>query len=90
MNEDRIIEQLDRMVESGRITDAEAQRLRATRGTEEFAEALNEVRARHAASHLDRAVAEARMSADEASDYLHRVRAGDHSRELRSEIRGPG
>ena len=90
MNEDRMMEQLDRMVESGRITDAEAQRLRATRGTAEFAAALNEVRARHAGVHLDRDVSEGRMSADEARGYLDQVRAGDHSRQLRSEIRGSG
>ena len=51
-----MMEQLDRMVQSGRITDAEAQRLRTTRGTAEFAAALNEVRARHAGIQLDRAV----------------------------------
>jgi polyhydroxyalkanoate synthesis regulator phasin len=90
MNEDRIMEQLDRMVETGRITDAEAQRLRATQGTVEFAEALNAVRARHAGAHLDQAVADGRMSEDEAHDYLDRIRAGDHSRELRSEVRRSG
>jgi polyhydroxyalkanoate synthesis regulator phasin len=90
VNEDRMMEQLDRLVETGRINDAEAQRLRATRGTAEFALALNEVRARHAGVYVDRAVSEGRMSADEARRYLDRVRAGDHSRQLRSEIRGSG
>jgi polyhydroxyalkanoate synthesis regulator phasin len=90
VNEDRIVEQLHRMVETGRISDAEAQRLRSTRGTAEFAAVLNEVRARHAAAHLDRAVEEGRMGAEQAADFLDRVRAGDHSRRLRCEIRGSG
>jgi polyhydroxyalkanoate synthesis regulator phasin len=88
VNEERIMEQLDRMVETGRITAAEAQRLRKTRGTAEFAAALNEVRARHAAVHLDRAVADNGMSTEEAGAYVERIRAGEHSRQLRSEIRG--
>lgn len=90
INKDRIMEQLHRMVETGRISDAEAQRLRATRGTAEFATALNEVRARHAATHLDRAAEEGRIGREQGADFLDRVRAGDHSRRLRSDIRGSG
>ncbi len=88
MDTERMMERLDAMVASGRITPDEAARLRATEGTSEFEEAVAAVRARHAQSHTDRAVGDGRMSAEEADGYLDRVRSGEHSRELRSSIRG--
>ncbi len=54
MQPERIIEQLDKMVASGRITPEEAARLRATAGTSEFDSAMGAVRARHAQVHNGR------------------------------------
>jgi len=88
MQNERIMEQLDKMVASGRITPDEAARLRATAGTSEFDAAVAAIRARHAQAHTDRAVEEGRMSEDEADGYLERVRDGEHSRELRAHIKG--
>jgi polyhydroxyalkanoate synthesis regulator phasin len=90
MKEDRILEQLDRMVETGRITQDEADRLCEARGTARFDEVMGEIRARHAGVHTDAAVAGGRMSPDEADELLDRVRAGDHSGELRAQIRRSG
>jgi polyhydroxyalkanoate synthesis regulator phasin len=90
MQSERIIEQLDRMVAAGRITDEEAARLRATAGTPEFDAAMAAVRARHARAHTDAAVAEGRISTEEAEALLDRVRAGEHSAALRSRIRDGG
>jgi polyhydroxyalkanoate synthesis regulator phasin len=87
MQYERIIEQLDKMVASGRLTPEEAERLRATAGTAGFDEALAAVRTRHARAHTDAAVADGRMSPEDAEALLERVRDGEHSAELRSRIR---
>ncbi len=52
MNEDRIIGQLDKMVASGRVTEQEAEQLRASEGTSEFEHVVGEIRARHASVDL--------------------------------------
>ena len=88
MNEQRIIEQVDKMVASGRITPEEGERLRAAQGTDAFEEAVANVRARHAQAHTNSAVSDGRMSQAEADGLLERVRSGEHSRELRSHIKG--
>ena len=88
VNEHRIIEQVDRMVASGRITEEEAGRLRAAEGSAAFEEVLAAIRARHAQGHTDAAVAEGRISPAEADGLLARVRSGEHSKELRSDIKG--
>ena len=88
MDPRRMIERLDTMVASGRITPEEAARLRATEGTPEFERVVADIRARHAQAHTDPAVAEGRMSQDDADAYLERVRGGEHSRDLRTHIRG--
>ena len=84
MNKQRIIEQLDTMVASGRMTQEEAVRLRACEGTDEFDVVLAGVRARHAQVHTDAAVAGGTMSQEQAEGYLERVRNGEHSGELRA------
>jgi uncharacterized membrane protein YraQ (UPF0718 family)/YHS domain-containing protein len=87
MDPQRMMERLDAMVASGRITPNEAARLRATDGTPEFDHVVAGIRARHAQAHTDPAVAEGRMSQDDADAYLERVRGGEHSRDLRTHIR---
>jgi polyhydroxyalkanoate synthesis regulator phasin len=88
VNQQRIIEQLDTMVASGRILEEEAVRLRACRGPDEFDSILAAIRARHAQVHTDAAVAAGTMDQEEAARYLERVRGGEHSRELRAHIKG--
>jgi hypothetical protein len=90
MQAERIIERLETMVASGRLTVEEAERLRATAGTPEFDATLAAVRARHAAVHTDAAVAAGTMSPEDAAASVARVRDGEHSVELRRHIRGAG
>jgi polyhydroxyalkanoate synthesis regulator phasin len=90
MDHQRVLEQLDRMVTSGRITQEEANRLRKADGTTEFDEVMNAVRARHAQAHIDAAVAAGTMSQEDAAAALESVRQGDHSADLRRRIRGTG
>ena len=87
VNQQRIIEQLDTMVASGRILEDEAVRLRACRGTYEFDAILAGIRARHAQVHTDAAVA-GTMDQEESARYLERLRDGEPSRELRAHIKG--
>jgi polyhydroxyalkanoate synthesis regulator phasin len=88
MEHERIIEQLEKMVAAGRITPEEAARLRASAGGPEFDAVMGTIRTRHARPHTDAAVAAGRMSTEEADALLDRVRAGDHSPALRSQIKG--
>ena len=88
MEQERIIDQLDRMVASGRITTEEAACLRAAAGTPEFDAVMATIRARHARVHTDAAVAAGTMSPQDAEASLERVRDGDRSSELRRHIRG--
>lgn len=85
---ERILEQLDTMVAKGRITPDEAEQLRAAQGTPGFNDVLARIRARHARAHTDPAVGTGRLSQEEADGLLERVLAGEHSTELRKEIRG--
>jgi|SRR5579863_7008013 len=87
MNQDRIIEQVDKMVASGRITDDEAARLRATKGTADFDAAVGAIRARHASAQMDGAIAEGEMTPEEADSYLERLRSGEHPKGLRARLR---
>jgi hypothetical protein len=90
MDHARVLEQLDRMVASGRITPEEADRLRKAAGTTEFEAAMGAIRARHAQVHTDAAVAAGTMSPEDAAAALERARQGDHSADLRRHIRGAG
>ena len=88
MDSQRMMERLDAMVSIGRITDEEAAQLRAAHGTPAFDEVVAGIRARHAQAHTDPAVADGRMSQDDADGLLERVRAGEHTAELRKQVRG--
>jgi hypothetical protein len=90
MDHRRVLEQLDRMVASGRITEAEADGLRRADGTTEFDEVMNAIRARHAQAHTAAAVADGTMSQEDEAAALESVRQGDHSADLRRRIRGTG
>jgi hypothetical protein len=72
---------LDRMVEAGRITADEALRLRAG-----DIDAAVGIRVRHATARVDEAVAAGRANREEAERLLDRLRAGEHSPELRREL----
>jgi len=87
MKEERIIEQVDQMVASGRITEEEAAQLRATEGTADFDAAVGAIRARHAGAHTETAIAQGEMTQEEADGYLERLRSGEHPKGLRARLR---
>jgi hypothetical protein len=90
MDHRRVLEQLDRMVASGRVTQEEAYGLRGAASTTEFDAVMTAIRARHAQAHLDAAVAAGTISPEDAAAGLESVRQGDHSAGLRRRIRGAG
>jgi polyhydroxyalkanoate synthesis regulator phasin len=87
MNQERIIEQVEKMVRSGRITEEEAEQLRATEGTADFDSAVGDIRARHAEAHMEGVIAQGEMSQEEADGYLVRLRDGEHPEGLRARLR---
>jgi hypothetical protein len=90
MQEERIMQQLDTMVASGRVTAEEAARLRAAEGTPEFERAVGAIRVRHAGAHLEAAVADGAMEKEEADGHLRRLRDGEHPEGLRARLRRHG
>ena len=87
MKEERIIQQLDKMVVSGQVTPEEAERLRKAQGKPEFEAAVLDVRLRHAGERIHSAVSAGQMSQQEADDQLDRLRKGEHPRGLRARLR---
>ena len=88
MDPQRMMERLDAMVANGRITDEEAAQLREAEGTPAFDDIVAQVRARHARAHTEPAVAAGTMCQEEADQLLERVLAGEHTTELRKQVRG--
>jgi hypothetical protein len=84
----RLVNRLDKLVASGRITEGEAARLRVTKDSGEFDDEVRAIRVRHARTKLGGAVAEGRVSEQEADELLERLRNGQHPRSLRSRLHG--
>ena len=83
----RVLQHLDRMVSTGRVTAAEAERLRGAGNMAAFDAALAEIRARHGGPELDAAVADGQLTRPEADELLDRLRRGDHSPGLHQRVR---
>jgi len=82
----RLVERLDSMIGSGRVTEDEAGRLRAADGPAEFDDVVRDIRVRHATARLDAAVDDGGMSREEADGFLARLRNGEHPHELRGHL----
>jgi hypothetical protein len=83
----RVLQHLDRMVSTGRVTVEEAERLRGAGDVATFDAALTEIRARHAGPELDAAVADGQLTQPEADELLDRLGRGDHSSGLHQRVR---
>jgi DNA-binding FrmR family transcriptional regulator len=84
----RLVEGLDRMVASGRVTEEEAARLRASGVSGEFDAVVREIRVRHATPKLVAAVEGGNMTQAEADAAVEALRAGEHSGSLRARLHG--
>jgi hypothetical protein len=83
----RVVSQLDRMVERGQLTGDEADRIRAAGDPVEFDAAVIAVRLRHAGARMEAAIESGQMSREEADDNLDKLRRGEHPKALRSHLR---
>jgi polyhydroxyalkanoate synthesis regulator phasin len=77
----KVPRRLNKLVESGRITAEEAERLRAG-----DTDAVVGIRVRHATARLDRAVEAGEMTKEQADRLLAQLQAGEHPAELRAEL----
>ncbi len=82
----RLVERLDHMVESGRVTEDEARCLRAAAGPDEFDVVVRSIRLRHAGARLDAAVGQGSLTRKEADGFLERLSNGEHPRSLRAHL----
>lgn len=83
-----LLERLDKLVEAGRITEEEAERLRAAEPGERD-DLIREIRLNHAKAKLDPAVEDGRLTQDEADDILGRLANGERPRFLGPLRRAP-
>ena len=75
---------LDRMVENGRVTVGEVERLRAATDPEEFDAIIRGIRVRHAQAKLNAAVASGRVTQAVADANLAGLEDGEHPQGLRA------
>ncbi len=87
---ERLVESLDRMVDLGRVTEAEANQLRAAAEPGQFESAVRNIRVRHAGAQLTAAVEDGKMTPEEADAYLDRLKNGEHPKGLRAHLRKLG
>jgi hypothetical protein len=85
---DRLLGRLDKMLDAGRVTEEEARRLRVAADSEDFDEAVREIRLRHAAERLDEALDDGRITPEEAATFRERLKNGEDPRFLRGLRRG--
>jgi hypothetical protein len=87
---ERLLERVGKMLQAGRITAAEAERLRCAAGSSQFSEIVCEIRVRHAGARLDEAVEDGRLTREEANVLLGRLEDGEQPRFLHDLRRGWG
>lgn len=83
---ERLVEHLDRLVASGRLTEGEAERLRTADDPDAFNAVLREIRVRHARATLEAAVDGGQMTRTEADEVLERMSRGEHGPSLRRHV----
>src|SRR5262245_5227728 len=81
---DRLLGRLDRIVQTGRMTEAEANRIRSARSADEFNAVARDIRVRHAKADLDRAVEAGTLARADADAILEQVALGEHRASLRA------
>jgi hypothetical protein len=79
---ERFLERLDKMVDAGRLTAEDAERLRAAEPSERD-DIVRAIRLNHVKAKLDPAVHDGRVSQHEADDILSRLANGERPRFLR-------
>lgn len=78
----RLVERLDKMVRAGRITEEDAERLRAAAKSGELKDAAREIQLRHARGKVSAAVEDGRLSQEQADAIFDRLEKGEDPRFL--------
>ena len=81
--DERLLRRVDKMVEAGRVTGEEAERVRAAADSGELDDAVREIRLRHARARVGAELRDGRVTQDEADLILQRLENGEHPRLLR-------
>ncbi|MGH9008536.1 MAG: hypothetical protein ACRDYF_01670 [Acidimicrobiia bacterium] len=81
IHNERFLERLDKMVDAGRLTAEDAERLRAANPSERD-DIIRTIRLSHVKAKLDPAVHDGRLTQEEAEDILSRVADGERPRVL--------
>ncbi len=84
-----LVEKLDRMVKAGRLSEEEAERLRAAATSDELDEAAREIQLGHARTRVAAAVEDGSLTQDEARAMFDRLDQGEDPRFLRGVGRRP-
>ena len=79
----QLLGRLDKMVAAVRLTEEEAERLRAAAESGGLDAAVQELRGKHAQATVGAAVEDGRVSQEEANALLERLEVGEHPRFLR-------
>ena len=78
----RLIERLDRLVEAGRLSEEEAERLRTAAASGELDDAVRQIRLKHARVRICAAVEGRQLTQDEADAIVERLENGEDPRFL--------
>ncbi|MDQ3343655.1 MAG: hypothetical protein M3524_08790 [Actinomycetota bacterium] len=81
--QDQLLDNLARMVQAGRFTMEEAERLRAAANSSDFDDVVGDIRRRHIQATVDAAVEDGGLTQEEADAMLERVENGEDPRLLR-------
>jgi hypothetical protein len=85
---DRLIGRLDKMVRAGRLTEEDAERLRAAANSGELDNAVREIQLKHAGERVNAALGNGRLTQEEARAIFDRLAKGEDPHFLRDLLRG--
>lgn len=84
----RLIGRLDKMVQTGRLTEEDAQRLRAAANSGQLDDAVREIQLKHARERVNTAVENGRLGQEEARAIFDRLAKGEDPHFLRGLLHG--
>jgi polyhydroxyalkanoate synthesis regulator phasin len=84
----RLIGRLDKMVQAGRLTEEDAERLRAAANSGQLDDAIREIQLKHARERVNTALENGRLGQEEARAIFDRLAKGEDPRFLRGLLHG--
>ena len=81
-DQDRLERRLDKMVKTGRVTAHDAEQVRTAASPDDRSAAVAAVRTQHVRARIDEAVAEGRLSTQDAAGFLAQLDAGKDPKDI--------